>query len=134
MSAEEYLERVRKIDSFIRNKLRDYARWLQEADDFGGCSMGDRVKSSRNLHRGADAIGNYIDVEAEIKALKFERSAIIAKIEMLPRDEYVVLYGIYVDGLSFNEIAYNERKSYEWVKVHRRKGLDLIQKLIGGAE
>ena len=134
MTAEEYLDRVRKIDAILRYKLREYSRALQEADGFGGSAMGDRVQSSRNLHKCADAIGTYIDLEQEIKCLKWERESIVTKIEMLPRAEYVVIYGIYVAGMSRKEIACDEHQSYEWVKEHRRKGLEIIQQLIGGAE
>lgn len=127
MNAEAYLDRIKKIDAMIRNKLRDYQRWAEVADGMGGAALGERVQSSRNLHRGADAIGNYIDIENEIKCLRFEREAIITKIEMLPPDEYTVIYGLYVDGYSMKEIAYTEKKSYDWVKRKKREGLALIQ-------
>lgn len=128
MIAEEYLDRVKKLDAMIRNKMRDHERWLQIAEGFGGGSNGDRVQSSRNLHRGSDAIGNYIDIEKDILKLKKEREDIISTIESLPLEEYTVIYAIYVAGQTLKEIAYNERKSYEWVKTHRARGIDLIQK------
>ena len=130
MNAEEYLDRVKKLDAMIRNKMRDHERWLQIADGFGGASTGDRVQSSRNLHKGSDAIGNYIDIEKDILKLKQERESIIKTIESLPLDEYKVIYGIYVSGQSLKEIAYNERKSYEWVKKHRASGIDMIQAIL----
>jgi DNA-directed RNA polymerase specialized sigma24 family protein len=131
MDAEKFLERIKKIDLVLRNKRREYNRWV-EAVDGGGGSSGERVQSSRNLHRGSEAIGNYVDIEKEIQRLERERYGIIKTIEELPSDEYTVIYGIYVDGLSLKEIAYNERKSYEWVKSHRRKGINIIDKLING--
>ena len=131
MNAEEFLERVRKIDLLLRNKRREYNRWM-EAVDGGGGTSGERVQASRNLHRGSEAIGNYVDIEKEIQRLERERYGIIKTIAELPPDEYTVIYGIYVDGLSLKEIAYNERKSYEWVKSHRRKGINIIDKLING--
>lgn len=127
MTAEEYLEQIKKIDSMIRNKLRDYQRWAEVADGMGGAALGERVQSSRNLHRGSDAIGNYIDIEREINALKKERQTIIQTIERLPPDEYTVIYGLYVDCYSMKEIAYTEKKSYDWMKRKKRKGLALIQ-------
>lgn len=132
MSAEEYLERIKKIDLLLRNKRREYNRWVEAVDGGGGAS-GERVQASRNLHRGSEAIGNYVDIEKDIQRLEREREGIIKTIEELPASEYVVIYSIYVDGMCLNEIAYNERKSYEWVKSHRRKGLDIIQKIIEGA-
>ena len=130
MNAEEYLDRVKKLDAMIRNKMRDHERWVEIADGLGGASTGDRVQSYRNIHKGSDAIGNYIDIEKDILKLKQERESIIKTIESLPLDEYKVIYGIYVAGQSPKEIAYNERKSYEWVKKHRASGIDMIQAIL----
>lgn len=130
MEAICYLERIKKIDSIIRNKLRDHARWVEVAEGLGGASDGERVQSSRNLHRGADAIGNYIDIEAEIRSLKRERQEIIETIERLPSAEYELVYRLYVQDYSMKEIAYQLGKSYEWVKMKKRRALQLVQALI----
>ena len=130
MQAEEYLDRVKKIDAMIENKLRDRAKWVEVAQSLGGDSDGDRVQSSRNLHRGADAIGNYIDLEREIEALKAERAEIIKTIERLPVTEYDVVYKFYIQGYSIKEIAFEHRKSYEWVKLKKNNGLTLLQAML----
>lgn len=130
MNAETYLDRIKKIDSMIKNKLRDHARWVEMADGLGGAALGERVQSSRNLHRGSDAIDTYIDIEREIAALKQERQTIIQTIELLPSDEYEVIYAIYVDVSSLKEIAYDKKKSYDWVKAKKKSGLELVQGLL----
>lgn len=130
MKATTYLDRIKKIDAMIKNKMRDHARWVEIAEGLGGASDGERVQSSRNLHRGADAIGNYIDIEAEIRSLKRERQEIIETIERLPSAEYELVYRLYVQDYSMKEIAYQLGKSYEWVKVKKRRALQLVQALI----
>jgi DNA-directed RNA polymerase specialized sigma24 family protein len=132
MKAITYLERIKKIDSMIRNKLRDYDRWVGVAEGLGGASDGERVQSSRNLHRGADAIGNYIDIEAEIRSLRRERQEIIETIERLPSTEYDLVYRLYVQDYTMKEIAYQLGKSYEWVKLKKRRALLLVQALLDG--
>lgn len=132
MKAITYLERIKKIDSMIRNKLRDYDRWVGVAEGLGGASDGERVQSSRNLHRGADAIGNYIDIEAEIRSLRRERQEIIETIERLPSTEYDLVYRLYVQDYTMKEIAYQLGKSYEWVKLKKRRSLQLVQALLDG--
>lgn len=132
MSAEEYIERIKKIDSMIKNKLRDHARWLEVADGLGGASLGERVQSSRNLHRGADAICNYVDIEREIDALKKERQAIIQTIEQLPSAEYDVIYKLYVEDYTMKEVAYHAGKTYDWVKRHKRSALLMLQTFLDG--
>lgn len=129
-NAEQYLDRIKKIDSMIKNKLRDYDRWVEVAEGLGGTATGDRVQASRNLHRGSDAIGNYIDIEAEICSLKRERQGIIKTIEQLPSAEYELIYKLYVEDYTMKEIAYQKGKSYGWVKLKKKSALQLVQALI----
>lgn len=130
MTAEQYLEQIQKLDAIIINKLADYNRWVAIAGGLGGVSVGDRVQSSRNLQRGSDAIGRYIDIEREIDALKQKRLDIIKTVEQLPPIEYDLIYRLYVQGHSLKEIAYHFDKSYDWVKKRKRKALDLVQEII----
>ena len=130
MKAEQYLERIKKIDAMIKNKLRDRARWIEVSQSLGGASDGDRVLSSPNPHRGADAIGNYVDLEREIDALKEERVEIIKNIERLPVEEYDVIYKLYVEDYTRKELAYHYGKSIDWVKERKKRGLLLIQSML----
>lgn len=130
MNAETYLDRIKKIDSMIKNKLRDYARWVEVADGLGGAALGERVQSSRNLHRGSDAIDTYIDLEREINALKKDRQSIIDTIEKLPSAEYGVIYKLYVEDYTLKEVAYHFQKSYEWAKYKRKQGIELVQAVL----
>ena len=134
MTAEKYLEQIRKIDAIIINKLGDHRRWVEIAEGIGGFSVGERVQSSRNLHRGADAIGNYIDLESEIKALREKRQGIIDTIEGLPCDEYKVIYKIFVEGYMLKEIPSLFDKSYDWAKKTKRDALKRIQEFLDEKE
>lgn len=134
MTAERYLMQIKKIDAIIVNKLKDHRRWVELAEGLGGFSVGEKVQSSRNLHSGADAIGRYIDIEREIDELKLKRLAIIADIERLPPEEYEIIYKLFVEDRTLKEIAYEKRRSYEWVKVRKRRGLDILQRLIDKKE
>lgn len=130
MTAEQYLDQIKKIDAMIKNKLRDHERWVGIAGELGGASVGERVQTSRNLHRGSDAIDTYIDIESEIRALKQERQAIIRTVERLPSTEYEVIYNLYVQDYSIKEIAYQKKKSYRWVRYRKEDGLKHLQELI----
>lgn len=134
MTAEKYLEQIGKIDSVIINKLNDYRRWVEIAEGIGGFSVGERVQTSRNLHRGADAIGCYIDIESEIKALREKRQSIIDTIERLPCDEYKVIYKIFVEGYMLKEIPSLFDKSYDWAKKTKRDALKRIQDILDEKE
>lgn len=130
MTVTTYLDQIKKLDAIIANRYEDYSRWVEVADGLGGASVGEMVQTSRNLHRGADAIGNYIDIEREINALKAERQAIINTIERLPSAEYDLIYKLYVKDYTMKELAYHYGKSYEWVKQRKRNAFSLLQDLI----
>ena len=134
MTAEKYLEQIGKIDAVLINKLKDYKRWVEIAEGVGGFSVGERVQASRNLHRGADAIGSYIDIEAEIKALRSERQAVIDTIELLPCDEYKVIYKIYVEGCMLKEIPGVLHVSYGTAKRLKSDALGRIQEILDERE
>ena len=133
MTAERYLEQIKKIDAIITNKLKEYKRWVDVAEGLGGFSVGEKVQTSRNLQQIPDAIGRYIDIEREIAEYNKQRAAIIANLEKLPRIEYDLLYKLYVEGFSAKELAYHFDRSYDWVKKVRRRALEKLQSIIDEA-
>ena len=130
MTAEQYLEQIQKINDIIVDKLKERRRWVDIAEGVGGFNVSDKVQSSRNLHRGADAIAEYIDIDREIKALEGQKNAIIDDLQKLPRNEYKVLYKIYVEGFMVKELPSELNKSYAWVKMIKRRGLDRVQEIV----
>lgn len=134
MTAEEYLQQIRLIDAIIINREKDSKHWREKADGIGSLSISERVQSSRNLQRGADAIIEYISIDNEIEALKRKRQAIIKTIESLPIYEYKILYAIYVDGYMVKELPSMFDKSLDWAKKMKRKALDHVQQIIDKKE
>lgn len=130
MTSEQYLRQIRKLDAVIVNKLKDHRRWVEIAEGIGGFSVGERVQASRNLHRGADAIGRYIDIETEINELRAKRNGIVAVIEELPPDEYQVIYKEYVEGYMLKELPSKFKRSYDWCKRKKRDGMAMIQEIL----
>lgn len=130
LTAEQYLSQIKKLDAVIVNKLKDHRRWVELAEGIGGFSVGERVQSTRNLHKSAEAIGRYIDIEAEINALREQRRGIVAVIEMLPKDEYQIIYAEYVDGHMLKELPSRFKRSYDWVKKKKRSGIEMVQEII----
>ena len=129
-NAEAYLERVKKIDFLLRNKVVELERMKDEALVIGSPNLGERVSSSRNLHSGANAIGRCIDIEAEIEALRIERRTILKTLEILPADEYEILYRYYFQYKSIKEISSDLKKSYEWVWKQKKKALKMLQSIL----
>ena len=130
MNATEYLEQVEKIDKLLKNKRRERQRWVEVADGMGGFSTDEKVKSTHDPHKTANAILTYCDIDKDIARLESEREAIIHNIERLPSDEYDVIYAVYVDLLPLKEVASSCDKSYDWVKKHKSNGLRLVQEML----
>ena len=130
MTAEQYLKQIKKYDYIISNKIKEYQHWVDVADGMGGCSMGDRVQSQRNLHKDADAISKYIDIESEIKDLRRKRQGILNTLQQLDPIEYEVLYKIYIEDMMLKELCSVFNKSYAWVKNEKKKALKHLQEII----
>lgn len=132
MNAEKYLERLKKIDFIIPNKIAEYKRLVSMAEGMGDFSVQDKVQSSPNLQKIAGAIGKYIDIEREIEALELERAAIIATLEKLPAVEYRLLYELYAKDRTLKECAFDLKMPYDTVKKKKRSALRLLQAILDG--
>lgn len=132
MDAVEYLEKYKKIDAVIANKLEQHRRWVQIAEGLGGASTGERVQSSRNLDQIPNAIVNYVYIEQEIAALKREQEGIVKTLERLPFEEYETLYMLFIGDGSLKDVAWYFKRSYEWAKRRKKSGLDRLQSLLDG--
>ena len=120
MRAKEYLKRIRKIDLMIKNRLTERQQWVDMALSITAQSNGERVQSSGRQQKMADAIVEYLDIGGdeggEIGQLKEERREIIATIEQLNVVEYDLLHRVYVQQLSFQDVADANERSVDWVK------------------
>lgn len=144
MRADEYLDQIAKIDAIVINKSEECKKLNDEfkrlkalASGLGGFSVSERVQSTRDLQKNAHMIIDYVDLEKEIKKimreideLKQKRAEIIKTIERLPSAEYKVIYALYVKDFTRKEVAYHYKKSIEWVKQRKARGLKLIQAMI----
>lgn len=145
MDALTYLERIKKIDKLIENKRAEIEFWKDVA---GGVSVSvptaiingetvglERVKSSSDISdRMAEAVSNYVDIETaygqELAVLAKEKRDIIRTIEELPLNEYEVLYHIYVEHKTAQEVIDIMDKSRSWVASIHSKALSNIQKIL----
>lgn len=134
----EYLQRIRKLNTMIRNKEAERLQWKQIATGMGSFSTGDRVQSSGNPHKTADAIAAYVDIEKEINAaidkLIDTKREVIAVIEQLPEAEYDLLHKVYVQYMSLKEAAYAMDKTYSWATSMHGIALKHVSELLDQME
>lgn len=131
MEAKEFLRQLEKLDMMIENKLIERDQW--KAIAMGATSGSadviingvrhqmDKVQSSGNPQKMADAIIRYVDLEAEIDAVIDELIAtkkdIISVIEQLEAVEYDLLHKVYVQRLTLYDAAAACNKSWSWAKT-----------------
>lgn len=134
MNAKEYLLQIKKLDMMIRNKKVEIQQLKDVAGSVTPTMSGERVQSTRNPQRMADAIGEYVDLEAETRRdlaeLVTKKREIIGMIERLNTAEYDVLHKIYVQYLNFDEVAYTCNYSRSWVTTVHGRALKHLQDIL----
>lgn len=136
--AQEYLQRIKKLDILIENKMQERERWRSVAFNTSSAWGGERVQSAGNPQKMASAIDNYLDIESEISrdlAQKIAaRKEIIDTIETLPPREYDVLHKIYVQYLTLQDFAALNDKTYRWASGVHGQALLSVQKILNERE
>lgn len=154
--AKDYLRLIRKIDRLIENKMAEKEQW--QAVAYGSSSGSntvmingvphemDRVQSSGNQQRMADAVMRYVDMEAEINEyidlLVDVKKDVISVIEQLSATEYDVLHKMYVGMvvkekgrtypryMTLKEVAAHYDRSESWAKNVHSSGIKNVQRII----
>lgn len=131
MNAKDFLRQIKKLDKMIENKLAEVRQCKEIANNTTANLTGDRVQSSGNPHRIADAIGRYIDLEREITQdignLIDTKKDVISVIEQLNATEYDVLHKIYVQGFTFDEVAIACKHTTSWATTVHGRALKRVQ-------
>jgi DNA-directed RNA polymerase specialized sigma subunit len=128
------MRQIERLDTIIQNKLIEKEQWKAIALGVTASTEGERVQSSGSQQKMADAVGRFVDMEAEIDALVDEligvKMDVIKRIEQLSMFEYNVLHKIYVQRLSMTEAADAMNKSYSWITTIHGRALANLQKLL----
>jgi len=134
MKAKAFLSQLDKLNKLIENKMIERQQWQSIARGTGQGANGERVQSSGNPQKMADAVARYVDIEAEIDAAinKYvdKRNHIISVIEQLPVTEYDILHKVYVQGVPLDEVAVAFGKSYSWVTSKHGRALKAVQDIL----
>lgn len=134
MNAKEYLLQIKKLDYMIRNKKVEIQQLKDIAGSVTPTMSGERVQTTSNPQRMADAIGEYIDLEAETRRdlaeLVAKKREIIGYIERLNTSEYDVLHKIYVQYFNFDEVAVMLNYSRSWVTTVHGRALKHLQDIL----
>lgn len=138
MKAKEYLKQVRKLDTLIKNKLIEKQQWRDIAMGVTPQLSADRVQSSGEKQKMANAVEKMVEIEREIDECvdKFvdKKREIIGVIEQLDPDKYDLLHAIYAQFQTLEGAAYSMGKSYTWATTTHGRALKEVQAIIDGKE
>lgn len=133
-----FLQQIQKLDKLIENKMAEVRQLKELATNATGDLTGDKVQSTPNPHRIAEAIVKYIDLEKEINEdidrLIDARRDIISVIEQLNVVEYDVLHKLYVQNITFQDIATIYDMSYSWATTVHGRALKHVRKILDERE
>ena len=134
MKAICYLKQLEKLDAIIENKQIEKAQFMDIALSITGHSDGERVQSSGSKQRMADAVIEYSDIDREIEeeilAAKRAKREIIKTIEQLKAKEYDLLHKVYIQHMTFKEVAAAKGKSTSWATTVHGTALQSLQKIL----
>jgi DNA-directed RNA polymerase specialized sigma24 family protein len=134
MQAKTYLRQLQKLDKLIENKLAEKEQWRAIATSTTQQMTPDRVQTSGNHQKMADAIHKLIEIEAEIDAcidrLVDTKKEVISTLERLNPTEYDLLHKVYVQYFTFDDVAIKKGKSYSWVTTVHGRALKNVQRML----
>lgn len=132
--AKSFLSQIQKFNALIRNKEIEKEIMRGIALSVTAYSSGERVQSSGNPQKMANAVEKCVDAEADIAravdALTEARKSVVSVIEQLPPVEYDVLHRKYVQGQTYEDIADDYGKSYSWATTTHDRAVDKVQRII----
>lgn len=138
MKAQEFLRQLRKLDRLIENKLIEREQWKTIALGTTSFSASERVQSSSSQQKMADAVGRYLDMEAEIDKtiddLVDAKKDVISVIEQLDATQYDLLHKIYVQYITLNDVAILYDMSYSYVTTIHGRALKKVQGILDARE
>lgn len=136
--AQEYLEQIPKLNFMIENKMAEAQQWRDVSLGVTTNTEGERVQSSGNQQKMADAINRVIDLQTEINSMIDRlinlKQQIIRNIEQLSATEYDVLHKRYIQGMTFDEIGAAKHKSKSWATTVHGRALQNLNMILDERE
>ena len=138
MKAKCFLRQIEKLDSMIKNKVVEQDQWRSIAMGTTAPMGGERVQSSGNKQKMADAVERFVEIERDINRsidiLVDTKNDVISVIEQLKTIEYDILHKLYVQYMSLYDVADIYDKSYSWVTTIHGRALKNVQTILDQRE
>ena len=138
MRAKDFLMQYSKINKMIENKETEAAQWRAIATGTTSRFGTDRVQTSGNPDKMADAINKYVMLEQEIRAdidrLIRIKKDIISVLEQLKTPEYDLLHKVYIHEFQLKAVAAMNHDAYGNTVTAHGRALASVQKILNERE
>lgn len=134
MRAETYLKQIEESEFRIENKIAEIQRLEALADNISPHLAEVKVSSTPNPFRAQEVWSRLIDARDElfdeVNELLDLKAEITRTLEMLPAEEYDVLFNIYVLCKPVQRVADEMRYTRQAIYYIRDRGLEELQKIL----
>lgn len=138
MNARRFLQQIEFIDKKINSKLKEKEHWKDISTAITSSTKEERVQRSVSPHKISNSVAHIVDIEAEvnkdIEKLIEAKKEVSKVIEQLNPKEYEVMHRIYIQLMTFKDIASELDRSYRWVVGTHRQGLVHVQEILNRKE
>lgn len=138
MEAKSYLERVRKIDRLIENKMVELEQWRTIAEGTSAKTIGERVQTSKSQHKMEDAVIKIEEIKDSINDIILEnmeyKQEVVSTIEKLEPNSYDVLHKIYIQRMLIEQVAIAYNTTIRSVNRKKGKALKQLQGILNERE
>ena len=131
MEVKEFLNRLEMIDCQIENKKAEIQMWKNVALNTAPQGESERVQSTKNPQKMADAVNRYVDLEKEIEALVCEKAECIKIIERVSDPLlYDILHKYHIQQMKLAKIAEIKGYSYDYMRDRHTEAKKELQKVL----
>ena len=138
MRAETYLKQIEESECRIENKIAEIQRLEALADNISPHLSEVKVSSTPNPFRAQEVWSRLIDARDElideVNELLDLKAEITRTLEMLPAEEYDVLFNIYVLLKPVQQVADDKHYTRQAIYYTRDRGLEELQKILNSRE
>ena len=131
MEVKEFLNRLEMIDCQIENKKAEIQMWKNIALNTAPQGESERVQSTKNPQKMADAVNRYVDLEKEIEALICEKAECIKIIEMVSEPLfYDILHKYHIQHMKLSEIADLKGYTHQYIRLKHSEATKELQNVL----
>lgn len=130
MEVKDFFERLKLIELQIENKKAEIQMWKNIALNTAPQGESERVQTTKEPQKMANAVNKYVDLEREIETLMFEKDGCIKIIEKVQNPLfYDILHKYHIQHMKLSKIAKIKGYSYDYIRdrhIEAKKDLQNI--------